>query len=130
LGAKKSEQASRIAQAKPQFRFFRELPADASDPSGKLGPPGSLGVPLTAGRSIAIDPRALPQGMGLGAPVFLSTTWPNTELPLNRLMLAQDTGGAIKGGIRADFFWGFGEAAGNQAGKMKQRGKMWVLLPQ
>jgi len=129
-GQKNQSKLVELLKQNPSFVFFRELPADASDPSGKLGPPGSLGVPLTAGRSIAIDPRALPQGMGLGAPVFLSTTWPNTELPLNRLMLAQDTGGAIKGGIRADFFWGFGEAAGNQAGKMKQRGKMWVLLPQ
>ena len=82
-------------------------------------------MPLTAGRSIAIDPKYIP----LGAPVFLSTTWPNSPQPLNRLMLAQDTGGAIRGAVRADFFWGFGNEAGEQAGKMKQKGRMWVLLP-
>jgi len=50
-------------------------------------------------------------------------------VPLDRLMLAQDTGGAIKGAVRADVFWGFGESAGAQAGKMKQQGRLWVLLP-
>jgi len=59
----------------------------------------------------------------------LSTTFPNTTTPLNRLMLAQDTGGAIRGAVRADFFWGFGDTAAAQAGKMKQKGRMWVLLP-
>ena len=106
-------------QQNARYVFFRELPSDLS------GPIGALGVPLTAGRSIAIDPLSIPQG----APVFLATTWPNSNKPLNRLMVAQDVGSAIKGGIRADFFWGFGHEAGNQAGKMKQRGKMWVLMP-
>jgi membrane-bound lytic murein transglycosylase A len=82
-------------------------------------------VPLTAERSIAVDPRVIP----LGVPVFLATTWPGSPRPLNRLMVAQDTGGAINGGVRADFFWGFGDAAGNQAGRMRQTGRMWVLLP-
>ncbi|MDO8894052.1 murein transglycosylase A [Nitrosomonas sp.] len=108
-----------LLQQNARYVFFRELPADLS------GPIGALGVPLTAGRSIAIDPLSIPQG----APVFLATTWPNTNKPLNRLMVAQDVGSAIKGGIRADFFWGFGHEAGNQAGKMKQSGKMWVLMP-
>lgn len=108
-----------LLQQNARYVFFRELPSDLS------GPIGALGVPLTAGRSIAIDPQSIPQG----APVFLSTTWPNTNKPLNRLMVAQDVGGAIKGGVRADFFWGFGHEAGIQAGKMKQSGKMWVLLP-
>ncbi|MDO9469134.1 MAG: murein transglycosylase A [Nitrosomonas sp.] len=108
-----------LLQQNARYVFFRELPADLS------GPIGALGVPLTAGRSIAIDPLSIPQG----APVFLATTWPNTNKPLNRLMVAQDVGSAIKGGIRADFFWGFGHEAGNQAGKMKQWGKMWVLMP-
>ena len=101
------------------YVFFKELPASPN------GPPGALGVPLTGGRSIAVDPRAVP----LGAPVFLSTTWPNSAEPLKRLMLAQDTGGAIKGVVRADFFWGFGEEAGKEAGAMRQQGRMWVLLP-
>ena len=91
----------------------------------KDGPVGALGVPLTNERSIAVDPRSVP----LGAPVFLATTRPNSGTPLNRLMLAQDTGGAIKGAVRADFFWGFGKEAGEQAGRMKQPGRMWVLLP-
>ena len=94
-------------------------------PSSEGGPVGALGVPLTAERSIAVDPRSVP----LGAPVFLATTRPNTSQPLNRLVMAQDTGGAIKGAVRADFFWGFGKEAGEQAGRMKQSGRMWLLLP-
>ena len=103
----------------PSYIFFKELPADLT------GPIGTLGVPMTAERSIAVDPRVIP----LGVPVYLSTTFPNTRNELNRLMVAQDTGGAINGAVRADFFWGFGDAAGSQAGKMKQQGRMWVLLP-
>ncbi|MDD5299406.1 MAG: murein transglycosylase A [Gallionella sp.] len=103
----------------PSYVFFRELP------NGLSAPLGALGVPLTEAYSIAVDPRTIP----LGAPVFLATTYPNSAEPLNRLMLAQDTGGAIKGAVRADFFWGFGEQAGVQAGRMKQSGQMWVLFP-
>ena len=77
------------------------------------------------GRSVAVDPRFTP----LGAPVFLATTWPGSDRPLHRLMMAQDTGGAIKGPVRADFFWGLGDKAGAEAGRMKQPLKMWVLLP-
>lgn len=105
--------------ANPSYVFFRELPADLP------GPLGALGVPLTPERSVAIDPRVVP----LGAPVFLATTFPGTTRPLNRLMMAQDTGGAIAGAARADFFWGFGDAAGELAGRMKQNGNMWILLP-
>jgi len=101
------------------YVFFREMPADLP------GPLGALGIALTAQRSVAIDPRYVP----LGAPVFLNTTMPNSRTPLNRLMMAQDTGGAIRGAVRADFFWGFGDEAGAQAGRMRQRGRMWVLLP-
>ncbi len=105
--------------ANPSYVFFRELPRDLP------GPIGALGVPLTAERSIAVDPRVVP----LGAPVFLATTWPNSPEPLQRLVVAQDTGGAITGAVRADFFWGFGDGAGAQAGKMRQAGRMWALLP-
>lgn len=105
--------------ANPSYVFFRELPTDLP------GPLGALGVPLTAERSVAIDPRVVP----LGAPVFLSTTYPASNRPLQRLMMAQDTGGAIAGPARADFFWGFGDGAGREAGRMKQNGNMWVLLP-
>ena len=101
------------------YVFFRELPPDLP------GPLGALGLPLTARRSVAVDPTFVP----LGAPVFLATTWPLSTRPLNRLMLAQDTGGAIRGPVRADFFWGFGDDAAREAGRMKQRLRMWVLLP-
>lgn len=111
-----------LLNANPSYVFFRELPATI-DPDE--GPIGALGVPLTPGRSLAVDPRHVP----LGAPVFLSTTYPASGKPLRRLMLAQDTGGAIRGIVRADFFWGFGAQAGAQAGRMKQQGQMWVLLP-
>jgi len=118
-GLQNPEKLTELLHQNSRYVFFRLLPDTLS------GPVGSLGVPLTAGRSLAIDPRVVPQG----APVFLSTTWPNSDKPLNRLMVAQDTGSAIKGGVRADFFWGFGKEAENQAGKMKQHGRMWVLLP-
>lgn len=118
-GQQNPDKLTELLHQNSRFIFFRELPDNLP------GPVGALGVPLTAGRSLAIDPRAVPQG----APVLLSTTWPNTNQPLNRLMVAQDTGSAIKGGVRADFFWGYGQEAANQAGKMKQKGKMWVLLP-
>lgn len=108
-----------LLNSNPSYVFFRELPA------GLPGPLGALGVPVTAERSVAVDPKFVP----LGAPAFLSTTQPNSAKPLKRLMMAQDTGGAIKGGVRADFFWGAGNEAGKQAGAMKQVGKIWVLLP-
>ncbi|MDQ6982478.1 MAG: MltA domain-containing protein, partial [Mariprofundus sp.] len=103
----------------PSYVFFREMP------DSQTSAVGAMGIPLTPGYSMAVDRRTIPLGM----PVFLATTWPNTDKPLNRLMLAQDTGGAIKGTIRGDFFWGFGEEAGRQAGRMKQKGRMWVLFP-
>lgn len=110
-----------LLQANPSYVFFRE--EKITDPAA--GPKGALGVPLTPRRSIAIDPLYIP----LGAPVFLATTQPNSTAPLRRLMLAQDTGGAIRNPVRADFFWGFGPDAGELAGRMKQSGQMWVLLP-
>ena len=101
------------------YVFFRKLPNDLP------GPIGALGVSIEAERSVAIDPKFIP----LGAPIFLSTTQPNTSDPLERLMVAQDTGGAIRGGVRADFYWGSGDEAGRKAGSMKQQGKIWALLP-
>jgi len=105
----------------PSYIFFREEKL----PDASLGPKGALGVPLTPGRSVAIDPSFIP----LGAPLFLATTEAGSELPMRRLMMAQDTGGAIRGAVRADFFYGFGPDAVDRAGKMKQRGQIWVLLP-
>ncbi len=101
------------------YVFFRKLPNDLP------GPIGALGVSIEAERSVAIDPKFIP----LGAPIFLSTTQPNASEPLERLMVAQDTGGAIRGGVRADFYWGSGDEAGRKAGSMKQQGKIWTLLP-
>ncbi len=106
----------------PRFVFFREL--DSGHKSND-GPIGAQGVPLTPERSIAIDPKQIP----LGAPVFLSTTRPLSNQRMQRLMLAQDTGSAIKGTVRADFFWGHGDEASLNAGRMKQPGQMWVFLP-
>lgn len=108
-----------LLDTNPSYVFFRELSVDSE------GPPGAMGIPLTAERSIAVDPRFTP----LGVPVWLSTNYPNSDRALTRLMVAQDTGGAIRGPVRADFFWGSGVEAGNQAGKMRQKGQMWVLLP-
>ncbi|MGQ9686036.1 MAG: MltA domain-containing protein [Thiobacillaceae bacterium] len=118
-GRRNPQRLTELLNVNPSYVFFRELP---DSPSGPLG---ALGVPLTAGRSIAVDPSVIP----LGAPVWLATTRPNSSVPLERLMLAQDTGGAIRGNVRADFFWGFGDEAGQIAGAMKQRGRMWLLLP-
>ncbi|HEX8885365.1 MAG TPA: murein transglycosylase A [Noviherbaspirillum sp.] len=110
-----------LLNANPGYVFFKE--EKLTDP--RKGPKGALGVPLTPQRSVAVDPNFIP----LGAPVFLSTTHPGSNAPLQRMMLAQDTGGAIKNAVRADYFWGFGAEAGEKAGKMKQRGMLWVLLP-
>ncbi len=103
----------------PSFVFFRQIP-DAD-----TGPVGALGVPLTPGRSIAVDPRTTP----LGSPVFVSTEGQSPGSRFNRLMFAQDTGGAIRGAVRADFFWGFGPNAFARASRMKESGRMWLLLP-
>jgi membrane-bound lytic murein transglycosylase A len=89
------------------------------------GPIGALGVALTPGYSIAVDARTVP----LGAPVFLATTMPLSVQPIERLVAAQDTGGAIRGAVRADFYWGTGDAAGALAGRMRQTGRMWLLWP-
>jgi len=113
------DQVAALLAENPSYVFFRELPA------GVTRPYGALGVQLTAERSLAVDPRSIP----LGAPVFLATTWPGGTTPLNRLLVAQDTGGAIKGRVRADFYWGIGDEAGAFAGRMKQPGQLWVLLP-
>jgi membrane-bound lytic murein transglycosylase A len=115
-----------LLDTNPRFVFFREMPgSEGALQSGADGPIGALGVPLTPERSIAVDPSSIP----LGTPVFLQTTRPLTNTPLNRLVFAQDTGTAIKGGVRADYFWGLGDDAGDLAGKMKQGGRMWLLFP-
>lgn len=100
------------------YVFFRELAVGD-------GTIGALGVPLAAEHSLAVDRRYVP----LGAPVYLSSTYPLSDKPLERLMAAHDTGGAIRGAVRGDFFWGSGAAAGAMAGRMRQQGRLWLLWP-
>jgi membrane-bound lytic murein transglycosylase A len=117
----------------PRVVFFREesLADEVSGqpwqaaPSGPSGPRGAQGVPLTAGRSVAVDPTAVPYG----TPLWLDTTEPLSATPLRRVVMAQDTGGAITGAVRVDYFWGSGEAAEQQAGRMKQPVRVWALWP-
>jgi len=113
------EQLQSVLNANPSYVFFENRGYDA-------GPPlGTLNTPLTGGHSIAVDRRFIP----LGVPVWLQTTWPDSGAPLNRLMFAQDTGGAIRGAVRADVYWGEGNRAETLAGNMKQSGRLIVLLP-
>ncbi len=107
--------------ANPRVVFFREEPL----PDPTAGPRGAQGVPLTPGRSIAVDPQSVPYG----TPVWLDTTEPLGNTPVRRLVMAQDTGSAITGAVRADFFWGWGDTAEQQAGRMKQPLRKWVLWP-
>jgi membrane-bound lytic murein transglycosylase A len=109
----------------PSYVFFREMPAPApgSAEAAIDGPIGSLGVPLAAGRAIAIDATIVP----LGAPVWLSIA--SGEMAVARLVLAQDTGGAIRGAVRADLFVGYGDEAMERAGRMRERGRLWILWP-
>ena len=104
----------------PSFVFFRQISG-----SNDEGPIGALGSPLTNEYSAAVDKHHVE----LGAPIFVATTHPTQNKPHNRLIVAQDTGSAIKGGVRVDYFWGYGDAAGEVAGKMKHPGQVWMLLP-
>lgn len=114
------DQAVALLNKNPSYVFF--ILRDTVEE----GPTGSLNVPLTAERSLAIDPKFV----NLGAPIWLNTSYPGTEnRPLQKLVIAQDTGGAIKGQLRADLFWGTGERAEQMAGNMKQRGEMYILIP-
>ena len=105
----------------PRYVFFSEEPL----PDPTLGPRGAQGVPLTPGRSIAVDPKSVPYG----TPVWLDSTEPLSRTALQRLVLAQDTGSAISGAVRADYFWGWADGAEAQAGRMKQPLRLWVLWP-
>jgi membrane-bound lytic murein transglycosylase A len=108
--------------ADPSYVFFKTV----ADRPLTEGPQGALGVPLTPGRSVAVDPRVTP----LGYPVFLSAPAPaGSSISMQRLVFAQDTGGAIRGAVRADYFWGFGNEAGQMARSTRHRGQMWVMLP-
>ena len=115
------QRVGELLNQNPSYVFFRELPLGDPD----AGPLGALGLPLTPGYSVAVDPRFIP----LGAPLLLATTHPTTGAPLQRLMLAQDTGGAIRGPLRFDFFWGFGAAAAAPAGRQRHDVQAWLLVP-
>lgn len=112
------DQAGAIMRENPRYIFFRALPP------GSDGPIGAQGVALTPKRSLAVDTRFVP----LGIPLWLDTHDPDNR-PLRRLMVAQDVGSAIKGAVRGDFFWGFGEPALADAGRMMSRGTWYLLLP-
>lgn len=105
----------------PRYVFFREETRTGAD--ADLGPRGAQGVPLTAGRSIAVDKDSIPYG----TPVWLTSSGPNGTL--QRLVFAQDTGSAIVGAVRADYFAGTGAEAGEWAGRTKQGLRLWVLWP-
>jgi len=105
----------------PRTVFFREEPLDELDAG--FGPRGAQGVALTPGRSIAVDRDSIPYG----TPVWLASSGPAVQL--QRLVLAQDTGSAIVGAVRADWFAGWGPEAGELAGRLKQPLRMWALWP-
>ena len=107
--------------ANPRVVFFRE----EALPDPQLGPRGAQAVPLTPQRSVAVDPQSIPYG----TPLWLDTTEPLSNTPLRRIVIAQDTGSAIVGAVRADYFWGWGDEAEAQAGRMKQGLRMWALWP-
>ena len=113
--------AKELLWSNPRYVFFREEPL----PDPAVGPRGAQGVALTPGRSIAVDRASIPYG----TPVWLDATEPLSSQPLRKLAMAQDTGSAIVGAVRADYFWGWGGEAEAQAGRMKQALRVWVLWP-
>ena len=120
------DQARSVMESDGSFVFFQETPL--GDPS--LGSSGSEGVPLTPGASLAVDGHL----HALGTPFFVAATSPDPDSAkpdqsLDRLLVAQDTGGAIIGPVRGDVFWGFGPSAEAIAGRMKSPGRLFVLLP-
>jgi membrane-bound lytic murein transglycosylase A len=115
------QRVDEMLHSNPRVVFFRE----EALPDPTLGPKGAQGVALSPGRSIAVDPQSVPYG----TPVWLDTTEPLATRPLRRLVVAQDTGSAIVGAVRADYFWGWGDDAEASAGRMKQPLRMWALWP-
>lgn len=112
------EEGAELLMVNPSYVFFREV----NDVPASRGPLGAMNRSVTKLRSIAVDPSITP----LGAPVWVEK---NGNDPLRRLMIAQDTGSAIKGAQRADIFFGTGDAAGRTAGRLRDPGRMVVLLP-
>ncbi|NQU58892.1 MAG: murein transglycosylase A [Rhodospirillales bacterium] len=120
------ERGAALMATNPSFIFFRVIDGALKSLGPEQGPIGAQGIPLTPGRSLAVDRRYFP----LGIPIWLDTTDPvDPGEPLRRLVIAQDTGSAIKGPVRGDLFWGFGAEAATRAGLMKQPGHYFLLLP-
>ena len=119
--AQNPQRLQELLWSNPRMVFFREEPL--SDMDADFGPRGAQGVALTTGRSIAVDPGSMPYG----TPVWLVSGGPQTQL--QKLVIAQDTGSAIVGAVRADYFAGWGPQAGDLAGRLKQPLQMWVLWP-
>lgn len=116
------DQADELMNTNPSYVFFREMPNDGTT----AGPQGGEGVKLTARRSLAIDKSKIPYGV----PVWLDVRYNDpSSTPIRRLMMTQDTGGAIRGAVRGDFFWGSGAEAEKMAGPMKARGGYYFLIP-
>jgi membrane-bound lytic murein transglycosylase A len=119
--AQNPQRLGELLWSNPRYVFFREEPLSELDAAS--GPRGALGVPLTPGRSIAVDKDSIPYGL----PVWLASSGPAANL--QRLVFAQDTGSAIVGSVRADFFTGWGNEAGDLASRLKQPLRLWVLWP-
>jgi len=119
--AKNPQRVNELLWKNPRVVFFKEEPLNAQTTA--QGPKGAQGVPLTSGRSIAVDPGSMPYGSA----VWLVSNGP--QVSLQKLVIAQDTGSAIVGGVRADYFAGSGPEAGELAGRLKQSLRMWVLAP-
>jgi membrane-bound lytic murein transglycosylase A len=115
------QRVNEMLWSNPRYVFFREEPLNALDAA--FGPRGAQGVPLTPGRSIAVDRQSIPYG----TPVWLASSGPTAQL--SRLVMAQDTGSAIVGAVRADYFAGWGAEAGELAGRLKQNLRLWALWP-
>ncbi len=119
--AQNRERQQELLWSNPRMVFFRE--EAISDRDSSEGPRGAQGVALTPGRSIAVDPGSIPYG----TPLWLASNGPQTSL--QKLVLAQDTGSAITGPVRADYFVGWGQEAGELAGRLRQPLQLWVLWP-
>ena len=119
--AQNPQRQQELLWSNPRVVFFREQ--DLSEQDAALGPNGAQGVALTPGRSIAVDPLSIPYG----TPVWLASA--GSVASLQKLVLAQDTGSAISGALRADYFAGWGAQAGELAGRLKQPLQLWVLWP-
>ncbi|MDD2610552.1 MAG: MltA domain-containing protein [Giesbergeria sp.] len=119
--AQNPQRVQEMLWSNPRYVFFKEEPLQGLDK--EFGPKGAQGVALTPGRSIAVDRQSIPYG----TPVWMASSGPTGHI--QRLVLAQDTGSAIVGAVRADYFTGWGSQAGDIAGRLKQNLRLWVLWP-